>query len=272
VSDRNLERAAFLKSRRRRLTPEQVGLPSSSRRRIGSLRREDVAWLADVGITWYTWLEQGRPIKIAADTLARVATALRLDASESEYLRKLVRVGPKERPHWDEPVSDRVRLLVASCVVGYAFVMGPRWDILSWNQPFAELNGFSGDTDGDPPGFARNGLWLMFTDTSARRLFPNWEKIARRMVATFRVEYADYFGDVGFKELIDALEGRSTEFAAMWHDIDILSPMRWSVGAMRDPRTGHTQSFETVSLCIPENPGQTLVFYIPVQTATATPA
>ncbi|MEA2689519.1 MAG: hypothetical protein QOD51_2126 [Candidatus Eremiobacteraeota bacterium] len=263
MSDRNLQRASFLKSRRRRLTPEECGLPRSQRRRVSTLRREDVAWLADVGITWYTWLEQGRPIKIAADTLARIAAALRLDASETEYLQKLVASNSKETPHWDAPVAAHVRLLVENYTDGYAFVVGPRWDILAWNDGIGKLYDLRDDGRNLGETLNRNGLWLMFTRPDARSVFPDWEASARRMAATFRVKYADYLGDAGFGELIDALVAISPDFSAMWADVDVLSPKRWSVGDICEPGSHQTRSYETATFAIPDSAGQTLVFYVP---------
>jgi hypothetical protein len=262
MSDRNLECAEFLKSRRQRLTPEEVGLPRSGRRRIATLRREDVAWLADIGITWYTWLEQGRPIKIAAETLDRIAAALRLDASETDYLRKLVLHPDRARPpKWNAPVTDRVRTLVDSYTAGYAFVISPRWDVLACNDAFYEFYAFS---DGaQSPSLERNGLWTMFTSERSKWMFPAWPETARRMLATFRVEHADYVGDEAFADLIGALSQRSPEFVSMWADVDVLSPALWSVGEIRDPVSGAIIPLETVPLSIPESPAQTLMFYIP---------
>ena len=266
MSERNTQRASFLKSRRQRLTPEQVGLPRTARRRVTTLRREDVAWLADVGITWYTWLEQGRPIKIAAETLDRIAAALRLDMSETEYLRKLVHPQEHSRPHWATPVVEGVRRLVESYTAGYAFVIGPRWDLMAWNAAGAVLMGLDRTVEGVDASLSRNALWYMFAGPQARATFPQWDALARRMVATLRCQYADYVGDSGFASLIDALLAHSAEFAAMWADVDVLSPTRWTVGEIRDPRTGLAATFETVSLCIPESPGQTLRFVVPAAT------
>jgi hypothetical protein len=269
VSERNLERASFLKSRRQRLTLEQVGLPHSPRRRGTTLRREDVAWLADVGITWYTWLEQGRPIKIAPSTVTRVAVALRLDASETEHLHKLVSTNHNDRPHWDASVAQRIRHLVESYTAGPAFVMGPRWDFLVWNERFGELYDL-GDRSESLGKLERNGLWLMFMHPRARSLFHDWEANARSTVATFRAEYADYVGDRGFDELIDALGSRSPEFTELWAAVDVLSPMRWNVGEIRDPSSHKTLFFETASFAIPDSPGQTMVFFVPATSARTT--
>jgi MmyB-like transcription regulator ligand binding domain/Helix-turn-helix domain len=267
MSERNRERSLFLKARRRRLTPEDVGLPASVRRRVPSLRREDVAWLADVGITWYTWLEQGRPIKIALETLDRVAAALRLDSSETEYLHKLTQSAerPRARPPWDEPVAQRMQTLVESYSVGYAFVMGPRWDILARNDAFARVFGSGTLTTANGSAVRSNALWLAFMDPAMRSLFPNWDATARRMVAVFRSEYADYVGEPAFQGLIDELVDASPEFVTMWDQIEVLSRSRWRIDEIREPRSGRLITLETASLSIPDSPGQTLVFYIPTR-------
>ena len=267
MSDRNLEIAAFLKSRRRRLTPASVGLPLGLRRRIDTLRREDVAWLADVGITWYTWLEQGRPIKMAAGTLARVSSALRLDPAESEYLGKLVQSLGKAPRTWERVVSDRVRALVNSYSEGYAFVMDPCWDVLVWNDRFASLFGLNGETG----GLEQNGLWIMFMNAGVRTLFPDWEAVARRMVAIFRVEHAEFGAHPRFGAVVEKLSARSSEFATMWSHVEVFSPMAWSVGALRDPGSGTVTMFQTIRLPIPDSPGQTLVFYVPEGAEVAAP-
>jgi hypothetical protein len=259
------ELASFLKSRRYRLTPEEVGLPRSGRRRIATLRREDVAWLADVGITWYTWLEQGRPIKIAHETLRRIAAALRMNPSEAEYLEKLVHPRVDGDAAWRIPVSCSVRSLVESYTDGYASVTNARRDILACNAPFARL--WSVSADGSQGRPQRNLLWMMFTAPCARALFAEWNAVARRMLATFRFDYGDYVGDAAFESLIAALFERSSDFAAMWNDVDVLSPAGLSVGDITDPELRRRVALETVTLAAPDAPGQTLTFYVPARCA-----
>lgn len=269
MSARDLERASFLRSRRQRLTPQEVGLPHTSRRRTPTLRREDVAWLAGVGITWYTWLEQGRPIKIATGTLDRVASALRLDPSESEYLRKLVSANGKERPRWKPVVSDRVRMLVEQFSTGCAFAVSPRWDILASNHWFSTLFPIDGHGRNYSPTLDRNALWNMFTRWRETGVFADWEAVARRMVATFRLASAEYPGDAEFAELFDALSVASRDFVEMWENVDVLLPMLWSVGEIREPGTGATLEVETINLSSSDSPGQMVVFYLPVGEAVA---
>jgi len=257
MSARNLELASFLKSRRHRLTPGQVGLPQNARRRLPSLRREEVAWLADVGITWYTWLEQGRPIKVAASTLGRIAAVLKLNTSESDYLRKLVLGRTSEHHPWNAPVTDRVRKLIEVYDAGPAFVVGPRWDILACNDRFE----VAFVCERNETGLLHNALWRMFALPKSRVVIPDWIGVARQMVGIFRVEYADFVGDVGFEELIDRLSDESPDFVAIWADVGVLSPMLLNVREMRDPATGVISKFETVSFNVPEGDGQTAIFY-----------
>jgi hypothetical protein len=245
------------------LTVEAAGLPATTHRRGSALRREDVAWLSGVGITWYTWLEQGRAMKMAAGTLDRVGAALHLDASEREYLRRLMHPAHAERPYHTTPVSAEIRALIESYTAGCAFVIGPRWDVLFWNHGYGTLFDMGTYRNGVVSGLERNGLWLMFMAEHSRVLFPDWSAAARRMVATFRFEQADYGGDTYFAELIDALCSGSAEFATIWADAEVLSLALWSVHELCDRATGATVAYRTVTLRIPDAPEQTLVFYVP---------
>jgi PAS domain-containing protein len=260
---RNAELAAFLQSRRRRLTPTEIGLPQSCHRRVSCLRREEVAWAADVGITWYTWLEQGRPIKIAGETLDRIAAALRLDASETEYLHKLARALLYHHERWSTAISNRVRGLVEGYSSGYAFVIDHLWDILAWNERAARLFGLNTRKT----GLERNGVWLIFTRSSLRAALFDWKEVARQTVAMLRVEYADYVGNAEFNGLITALSKESSEFTQLWAMADVLLPTCWTLGKVRD-RPNETRRFETVALPIPESPGQTLIFHYAVRART----
>lgn len=271
MNERKDELASFLRSRRRRLTPEDVGIARSGRRRIATLRREDVAWLADVGITWYTWLEQGRPIKVARETLKRIAQALRMDSSETEYLEKLVLRHEEPTGAWQVPVGGAIRSFVESQARGYACVLGPRRDILAANERFARLFGVEGSCS--PAGsLERNALWIMFTGERARLIFPEWPAVARRLLATFRYIYGDYVGEPGFELLIAALGDRSSEFVSMWSDLDVLSPMSWSIDSVLDPLLDEIVALETVTLPVPGASGQTIVCSFPPCGLSGAPA
>jgi MmyB-like transcription regulator ligand binding domain/Helix-turn-helix domain len=256
---RNSELATFLSSRRHRLTGSEIGLPQSARRRTAWATRDEVAWAADVGITWYTWLEQGRPIKIAAETLNRVAATLRLDVSETEYLHKLARAHPKPLDRPGMGVTEGVRGLVEGYTAGHAFVVDPLWDLLVWNGPAADLFeiGHSGS------GLERNVLWLLFTRQHLRRALPDWKEVASQTVAALRIERSDYVGNGAFDDLIAALSVESIEFREMWSEINVLLPTRWTLGPLQNGGSVGDTQYETVALPIPESPGQTLIFHYP---------
>src|SRR6266567_878699 len=137
---RRAELGSFLRSRRERITPEDVGLPPGLRRRTAGLRREEVAQLAGVGVTWYTWLEQGRPINASAQVLEAVARTLRLDESERSHLFTLAGV-PDTTSRVAEICEPAVRELVEALDPYPAFVVSPRYDILAWNRAEASLKG-----------------------------------------------------------------------------------------------------------------------------------
>jgi len=208
---------AFLRSRRGRLAPSEVGLPQGIRRRTPGLRREEVAMLAGVGTTWYTWLEQGREIKPSHEVLLALAEALRLDPAERRHLFLLYdRPAPEPRRASQERVSESLRRMVDGLTGQPAFVLGWRWDILAWNRA-AELviepnSGF----DGARP----NVLELLFSD-QAHRLFVDWENVARGALATFRADCAAHVGDPEFEELVARLTRLSPEFAAWWPHYDV---------------------------------------------------
>jgi PAS domain-containing protein len=243
----------FLRARRGRLTSEEVGLPPGTHRRVPGLRREEVAILADVGITWYTWLEQGRPIRMAPATLERVADALRLDRHERAYLKGLVFFEPAGAG-WDLPISERVANIVRSYAAGPAFIRGPRWDVLAWNDIFSRIFGFPGSSPDD-----RNALRHAFLNPSVRRLNVDWPALARQLVASFRTEYAQHTGDEAFEALVGELKRESSTFARLWRESTVLSPTEARSVQLRHPTLGSI-FYDTVSLVIPDVPHATVVF------------
>jgi PAS domain-containing protein len=243
----------FLRARRARLTSADVGLPAGTHRRVPGLRREEVAILADVGITWYTWLEQGRPIRMAPATLERIADALRLDRHERAYLSGLV-FFEAQSAGWDLPVPPRVADIVRSYTAGPAFVRGPRWDVLAWNDVFSRIFGFPGSAPED-----RNALRHAFLDPRVRQLNADWPALARQLVASFRTEYAQHTGDEAFEALITELERESTTFARLWRESTVLSPTQARSVRLQHPTLGSI-FYDTVSLLIPDVPHAIVVF------------
>src|SRR5919201_3772884 len=161
-ADRNGERrreelADFLRRKRAGIKPEDVGLPNGGRRRTPGLRREEVALLAGVGTTWYTWLEQGRDVRASLDVLEALARALRLTPAERTHLILLGRgeEAPPCRPP-SERVSPTLRRLIENLGPNPAFVLGRRWDYLAWNKAACAVFGDLGKV----PRSQRNHLWL----------------------------------------------------------------------------------------------------------------
>lgn len=238
------EMAAFLRSRRARIAPETVGFLRSPRRRAKGLRREEVADLAGVGITWYTWLEQGRDIRVSDDVLASIARALRLDADETEHLFSLAR---PPRPPAAAPVAEcvprRYQAVLDALNPNPAHIRDRRCNLLAWNAAFASATGF----DQAPPE-ERNLLWLLFTEPSAKELVADWSEVAEVAVAQFRFESGPFLDDPRLSELLADLRGRSPEFCEWWSLYDVYSTAG-SHTEWQHPAIGHLE-FERCSFAL----------------------
>jgi len=259
---RRAELADFLRKRRAGLQPGDVGLPNGGRRRTPGLRREEVAQLAGVGSTWYTWLEQGRDVKASIEVLEAISRALRLSPAERVHLILLGR--GEEAPACAAPaerVSPTLRRLIENLGANPAFLLGRRWDYLAWNRATSVLFGDLGGV----PRTARNHVWLTFMDPARRELFPDWELSARLSVAKFRADSARHLGDPAFEELIHALRKSSPEFCKCWKRHEVA---RGGAGRkeLRHPVAG-TLVFEHAVFGPQEAPDQRLILYTPLPEA-----
>ena len=256
---RRAELADFLRRRRESIQPEDVGLPNGGRRRTPGLRREEVAQLAGVGTTWYTWLEQGRDVRASLEVLEALARALRLTPAERTHVVLLGR--GEEPPPLKAPaerVSPTLRRLVENLGPSPAFVLGRRWDYLAWNRAATALFGDFGSV----PRAARNHLWLTFMDPARRELFTDWEQGSRTVVAKFRADSARHLGDPAFEELIHALRQSSPEFCAYWKRHEVIESGEGRK-RLRHPVEG-TMVFEHAVFHPAEAPEQRLILYTPV--------
>jgi transcriptional regulator with XRE-family HTH domain len=220
-SDRRAEIAKFLRIRRTRRQPEEMGLPRGGRRRTPGLRRQEVAALAGVSTEWYTWLEQARDVHPSGETLRRIAMALRLEPGETQHLLTLAGYGlPETGNGAPRPtgVSPRLERLLEQLEYCPAWIYGERWDILAWNRAATVICGDLGAFQ----GVERNGLYLLFVHPRMRRILVDWEVHARHTVAKLRAGYARHVDDPWFNELVHLLRVRSPEFAAWWNDHDVL--------------------------------------------------
>jgi|HubBroStandDraft_1064217.scaffolds.fasta_scaffold04561_6 transcriptional regulator with XRE-family HTH domain len=249
----------FLRSRRERLTPSAVGLPDGFRRRTPGLRREEVALLARVGATWYTWLEQGRDVRPSAEVLTALADALRLDAAERRHLFVLNdRPPPERRPTGPEQVEQPLLRMLDSLTSQPAYVLGRRWDVLAWNRAAESLFGDYGKLDGDE----RNIMHIVFANKAHRKLLVDWREVASTALAMFRADSARYAGDPDFERLIGALMRVSPEFRELWPRQDVL----WSLSSqkrIKHPVVGR-MTFEYTSFAVTGSPDIKLIVYTPL--------
>jgi transcriptional regulator with XRE-family HTH domain len=216
------ELAAFLRSRRERLTPTDVGMPPGLRRRTPGLRREEVAQLAGIGVTWYTWLEQGRPINVSVSVLDAVARTLRLDAAERAHLYRLADIPAVPEPGDDgcAALAPEVQTILDGMPALPACVYNARYDLLAWNGLYGAL--FPNLVSAPPE--RRNALWHIFAGPGCCCRFVNGETERPRMVATVRSAFARHVGDPVWTDFIDRLTGASPEFARLWAGHDVAQP------------------------------------------------
>jgi transcriptional regulator with XRE-family HTH domain len=215
---RRVDVAEFLRARRAAVGPGEVGLPAGGRRRTPGLRREEVALLAGVSVSWYTWLEQGRPINVSLDVLEALARVLRLD--EAEHAHLLALAGHPGRPathHDEDPTPETTVRLLGVLDPCPAYVLSPRWDYLAWNDAHRRL---LPDIDG-LPAHERNLVWTVFANPYARSIIVDWEAEARRVLSQYRADTVDYADDPAVRGLVARLQEASPEFAAWWprHDV-----------------------------------------------------
>jgi hypothetical protein len=257
---RRAELAAFLRACRARLAPADVGLPdgsASGRRRTPGLRREEVAQLSGVGVTWYTWLEQGRDISASIQVTDALARALLLTGDQHRHLRELAGLPPPEPL---APAGDRLprlRRLVDSAAPNLASIYDEHFDYLAWNQPYARVRL-------DPatlPAGRRNMAWMMFTDPDNRARMIHWEPAARAVLSQFRAAAGRRPDDPRFTELAAALTEASPQFRDWWAEYPVRY-FRPATIAVKHPEAGLIQ-LEMFQLRLVDQPGLVMVLQVP---------
>lgn len=183
---KNMELAAFLKSRREQILPKEKGFSRTNKRRAKGLRREELAALADVGLTWYTWLEQGRDITVSSYFLNRLSKILSLEPLEREHLFILAQNRrPEETTETETEVPEIIKHLIKDLEFSPCYVWNLNWDILDWNPAAEYLFRFS-----TYPKSERNFIWLLFTKPLMKKLITNYESQANDILSSFRRDYA----------------------------------------------------------------------------------
>jgi transcriptional regulator with XRE-family HTH domain len=262
---RRAELAAFLRSRRERITPEDVGLAPGIRRRTAGLRREEVAMLAGVGVTWYTWLEQGRPINASTQVLDAVARTLRLDQPEREHLYRLADV-PEAAAVDDAAqvaqVAPDIQRILDGLTTLPAAIVNERFDLLAWNQAYAML--FPGIVS--QPACERNTLWFTFTYSPCCHPYLNREEQLGTLVAQLRGAYGRHVGEPAWTKFVRRLQAASPEFARLWAQHEVAGPTTY-LKIFRHP--AHERLvMTTTSLAILAAPGTRMVVYTPADDVT----
>jgi transcriptional regulator with XRE-family HTH domain len=213
---RREELGAFLRARRAEVQPDTVGIVPFGRRRVTGLRRHEVADLAGVSDTWYTWLEQGREMRITPDMLDSVCRALGLSQEEWRYVRRLSGtpiVDTDEPDHVSADLLDSLRPLLEDLLPSAANLATIAWDILAWN---ASYTGLFGDPSLLPPNH-RNWLWRWFMAEEPRRL-RDWDQHSRHAVAWFRSQQSSFIRNPRADALVQDLLDASGEFRSAWAD------------------------------------------------------
>jgi transcriptional regulator with XRE-family HTH domain len=255
---RRTELAAFLRTRRERISPEDVGLPPGTRRRTSGLRREELAQLAGVGVTWYTWLEQGRPINVSVQVLDAVSRTLRLDATERAHLFRLAEVpGTAAISACDDcPLPAEVQQVLDALPLP-ASVVTERFDLLAWNPVYAEL--FPRVTSAPPEN--RNTLLSILTAPPCCSPVADQQVHCDAMVAQLRAAYGRHVGDPAWTHFIRRLEAQSPAFARAWAVHDVAQPASY-MKVFRHPGIGQITTTST-SFAVQAVPGARMVVYTP---------
>ncbi|MFF7247250.1 helix-turn-helix transcriptional regulator [Embleya sp. NPDC008237] len=212
TASRRTELGAFLRSRRERRTPEDVGLPPGLRRRTPGLRREEVAMLAGVGVTWYTWLEQGRPINASVQVLDAVARTLGLDAAERTHLYRLAQVPWEIEAPSGTTLPVEIQEILDGLVPNPAAVYNARYDVLAWNEAYHKL--FPGLVE--QAADERNVIWATFMSPDPCNPFLDRDFEEPRMVAELQASFARHVGEPEWESFVRRLASSSPKFARLW--------------------------------------------------------
>ena len=259
--DSRKQLGAFLRARRESLDPQRLGLPRSGRRRTPGLRREEVAMLADVGVTWYTWLEQGREVNPSAAVMQAVAEALQCSALETRHLFVLAGLTPLESANVPpcEGISPGTRRMLDSLLPQPASIQKPDFDIVAWNDAFCRLMGVDFSTI---PEDDRNCIYLYLTHPGWRCRLANRDALPT-FVSYFRAAMAEHRGDPAWENKLARFFAASSEFEALWHQRYDVRGVENQIKNFQHPEFGHFQLQQMYWYSAPRN-GSRLLVYLPV--------
>ena len=262
ISDRRRELGRYLRARRARLQPTDVGLSHvGGHRRVAGLRREEVAALAGVGVTWYTMLENGSAAGASQTTLNAVARALHLNPDETEYLLGLAEDGSTAAP---QPRPERRTLTtLASIEWAPAYVCTTQWMVLAWNRAMALVWGIEA-----PGGEPFNIVARMFRDPAVRAMHGDrFEPFARALVAMVRTGAGRRIDDPMYRELCESLNDDPV-FRAAWDAYDVAAP-RGSIPTLVQSAAVGSFAYEALTLALPDDAGHFIVVQVPDEASAA---
>lgn len=213
------ELGEYLQVLRKRGTPEAFGFPAGLRRRTQGLRREEVAQLAGMSATWYTWIEQGREVNISAEACVRLSQALKLTQTERNYLFDIAnRRDPQAQMH-EEDLAPSPLIALLNHIDVPAYILGRTWHILAWNDQASQLFGdWLNKNDTEQPNLLR----LVFTQANANTFVKNWEVRAKRLVAEFRADCRTRLEEPALIKLVAELSQMNPKFEQFWKQHDVL--------------------------------------------------
>ncbi len=259
-TERRAQLGAFLKSRRAKITPGDVGLAPGPRRRTPGLRREEVAQLSGIGITWYTWLEQGRPINASVQVLDAVARTLGLDHAEKVHLYRLADVPSVPAAAAESAMPPGLPMILDQLGPLPAVLLDSRYTVLAYNDSYRAVF----------PGLARpdaNVLRTVFLTPECCNPYRHNVDDLRRMVAYLRGASVRHFDDPAWQELIDELCTASPEFAGMWARNDVAVPVNL-VKVIQHLAVGDLAMHLTI-MSLPATDGEWIQIFTPVDDGEA---
>jgi len=212
----------FLKMKRAKIQPQMVGLPTGSRRRTVGLRREEVAQLAGVSTTWYTWLEQGRDIKVSISVLEAVSDALRLNKDEKKYLFALA-FGEVNNTSFSveegEIITPSLKRILKELHYCPTIITDRRCFIVGWNEAAAHVFVNFNEIPLDD----RNLIELLFSRKELRALAVNWEHFVKGFLSIFRTYLGQYMADEWYTEFIQNMKNKFPDFNELWNESEVSS-------------------------------------------------
>lgn len=253
------ELGQFLKTRRARVSPLDVGLPEGLRRRTKGLRREEVAALSGIGLTWYTWLEQGRDIKVSSAVLESLARVLLLDEQEKNHLYTLAGQVPEVKITLSKiRVNPTIERVLDNLILSPSFIMDTRWNIISWNKAASVVFGDFNKIN----VHERNMVWMMFNNEAYKNLFVDWEFHAKGMLARFRSTTAKYFDDPWLIDFIEKLKEKNKKFNLWWSMYEVETNIGFHK-KVKHPIAG-IMIFEFASFDVCDSPNLKLIVNTPL--------